>query len=207
MQIDIHEVIDAAATKPFGFMRFDPGPGMGGHCLPVDPFYLSWKARELDFATEFIELAGKVNQTQPYFCVELAERALNEQGKAVKGSKIAVLGVAYKPGVGDTRESPALKIVSRLQQLGADVAYSDPYVPALPACGLTGATLEEALTGADLALIVTAHTGIDHAAVAARVPTIDFRGVTRTVRASARPPAEIYAPLRGGFTQPTEVAA
>jgi UDP-N-acetyl-D-glucosamine dehydrogenase len=207
MQIDIHEVIDAAATKPFGFMRFDPGPGMGGHCLPVDPFYLSWKARELDFATEFIELAGKVNQTQPYFCVELAERALNEQGKAVKGSKIAVLGVAYKPGVGDTRESPALKIVSRLQQLGANVAYSDPYVPALPACGLTGATLEEALTGADLALIVTAHTGIDHAAVAARVPTIDFRGVTRTVRASARPPAEIYAPLRGGFTKPTEVAA
>src|SRR5919112_3597295 len=97
MNIDLHEVIDAAATKPFGFMRFDPGPGMGGHCLPVDPFYLSWKARELDFATEFIELAGKVNQTQPYFCVEQAERALNEQGKAVKCAKIAVLGVACRP--------------------------------------------------------------------------------------------------------------
>jgi UDP-N-acetyl-D-glucosamine dehydrogenase len=207
MDIDIHEVIDAAATKPFGFMRFDPGPGMGGHCLPVDPFYLSWKARELDFATEFIELAGKVNQTQPYFCVELAERALNDQGKAVKGAKVAILGVAYKPGVGDIRESPALKIIARLQALGADVAYTDPHVPALPASGLTSATLEDALTGADLALIVTAHPGIDHAAVAARVPTIDFRGVTRTVRASARPPAEIHAPMRGGFTKPTEVAA
>src|SRR6202007_745710 len=96
MGIDVWEVVDAAGTKPYGFMRFDPGPGMGGHCMPVDPFYLSWRARELDIATEFIELAGKVNQTQPYFCVEQAERALNEQGKAVKGSKIAVLGVAYK---------------------------------------------------------------------------------------------------------------
>ena len=118
MEFDIREVIDAAATKPFGFMRFEPGPGMGGHCLPVDPFYLSWKARELDFATEFIELAGKVNQSQPYFCVEQAERALNEQGKAVRGSKIAVLGVAYKPAVGDIRESPALKIIDRLQSPG-----------------------------------------------------------------------------------------
>ena len=146
MQIDIHEVIDAAATKPFGFMRFDPGPGMG-HCLPVDPFYLSWKARELDFATEFIELAGKVNQSQPYFCVELAERALNDQGKAVRGSRIAVVGVAYKAGIGDTRESPALKIIDRLQALGADVVYTDPYVPVLRASGLTGTTLDEALAG------------------------------------------------------------
>src|SRR6478672_3485382 len=129
MGIDVWEVIDAAATKPYGFMRFDPGPGMGGHCLPVDPFYLSWRAREFDLTPEFIELAGKVNQTQPYFCVEQAERALNDQGKAVKGSKIAVLGVAYKPGVGDIRESPALKIIDRLQALGGEVAYHDPYVP------------------------------------------------------------------------------
>jgi UDP-N-acetyl-D-glucosamine dehydrogenase len=206
MHIDIHEVIDAAATKPFGFMRFDPGPGMGGHCLPVDPFYLSWKARELDFATEFIELAGKVNQTQPYFCVEQAERALNEQGKAVKGSKIAVLGVAYKPGVGDIRESPALKIIDRLQALGAEVAYHDPYVPELKAFELQNTELEQALAGADLALIVTAHPGIDHNSIAASMPTVDFRGVTRTERAAARPPAEMPVP-RAEHQQPMEVAA
>jgi UDP-N-acetyl-D-glucosamine dehydrogenase len=207
MNIDIYEVIDAAATKPFGFMRFDPGPGMGGHCLPVDPFYLSWKARELDFATEFIELAGKVNQTQPYFCVEQAERALNEQGKAVKGSKIAVLGVAYKPGVGDIRESPALKIIDRLQALGADVAYHDPYVPELKAFELHNNDLEQALAGADVALIITAHPGIDHNSIAASVPTVDFRGVTRTQRAVARPPAELPVPRAEQNQQPMEVAA
>jgi UDP-N-acetyl-D-glucosamine dehydrogenase len=206
MEIDIHEVIDAAATKPFGFMRFDPGPGMGGHCLPVDPFYLSWKARELDFATEFIELAGKVNQTQPYFCVEKAERALNEQGKAVKGSKIAVLGVAYKPGVGDIRESPALKIIDRLQALGANVAYHDPYVPELKSFELRNSDLDEALAGADVALIVTAHPGIDHNIIAATVPTVDFRGTTRTQRAVARPPADLPVP-RVMQNQPMEVAA
>jgi UDP-N-acetyl-D-glucosamine dehydrogenase len=204
MQIDIHEVIDASATKPFGFMRFDPGPGMGGHCLPVDPFYLSWKARELDFATEFIELAGKVNQTQPYFCVEKAERALNDQGKAVKGAKIAVLGVAYKPGVGDIRESPALKILDRLQALGAEIAYHDPYVPELRKFELHNTELDQA--GADLALIVTAHPGIDHDRIAAMVPTVDFRGVTRTERAVARPPAELPVP-RVEQNQPMEVAA
>ena len=207
MDFDIREVIDAAATKPFGFMRFDPGPGMGGHCLPVDPFYLSWKARELDFATEFIELAGKVNQSQPYFCVEQAERALNDEGKAVRGSKIAVLGVAYKPAVGDIRESPALKILDRLQALGADIAYHDPYVPELKAYGLRNTPLEEALDGADLALIVTAHPGIDHDHIASTVPTVDFRGVTRRERAAARPPAtELPAP-RALHSEPTEVAA
>jgi UDP-N-acetyl-D-glucosamine dehydrogenase len=206
MGIDIWEVIDAASTKPFGFMRFEPGPGMGGHCLPVDPFYLSWKARELDFATEFIELAGKVNQTQPYFCVEQAERALNEQGKAVKGAKIAVLGVAYKPGVGDIRESPALKIIDRLQSLGAEIAYHDPYVPELKQFELHNTELEKALAGADVALIVTAHPGIDHNHIAAMVPTVDFRGVTRTERAVARPPADLPVP-RVEQTQPMEVAA
>ncbi len=137
MGVDIYEVIDAAATKPFGYMRFEPGPGMGGHCLPVDPFYLSWKAREYDFSTEFIELAGKVNQNMPYVCVERAERALNEQGKAVRGSKIAILGVAYKPAVGDIRESPSLKIIERLQSLGGEVVYHDAFVPELPKFGLT----------------------------------------------------------------------
>jgi UDP-N-acetyl-D-glucosamine dehydrogenase len=207
MQFDIREVIDAAATKPFGFMRFDPGPGMGGHCLPVDPFYLSWKARELDFATEFIELAGKVNQSQPYFCVEQAERALNDEGKAVRGSKIAVLGVAYKPAVGDIRESPALKIIDRLQSLGAEIAYHDPYVPELKAFGLRNTRLEEALDSADLALIVTAHPGIDHDNVAATVTTVDFRGVTRRERAAARPPAVDLPAPRAEQTEPTEVAA
>ena len=150
MDVDIYEVIDAAATKPFGYMRFEPGPGMGGHCLPVDPFYLSWKAREYDFSTEFIELAGKVNQNMPYVCVERAERALNDAGKAVRGSKIAILGVAYKPAVGDIRESPSLKIIERLQSLGGEVVYHDEYVPELTKFGLTNIPLEEALDGADV---------------------------------------------------------
>src|SRR5262249_35186613 len=119
MGIGIWEVIDAAATKPYGFMRFDPGPGMGGHCLPVDPFYLAWRAREFDFVPEFIELAGKTNQAMPYFCVQRIVRALNDAGRVVRGAKVAVLGVSYKPGVGDTRESPALKIISLLREYGA----------------------------------------------------------------------------------------
>ena len=110
-------------------MRFEPGPGMGGHCLPVDPFYLSFKAREHDFYTEFIELAGKINQTQPLFCVRKIERALNDAGKPVKGSRILILGVAYKGGVGDIREAPALKIIRHLRELGAEVSYHDPHVP------------------------------------------------------------------------------
>ena len=118
MGIDIWEVVDAAATKPYGFMRFDPGPGMGGHCLPVDPFYLAWKAREYDMPTEFVELAGEVNQKMPYFCVERIARALNEHSKPVRGSKIAIVGVSYKPGVGDLRESPALKIMRLLAHAG-----------------------------------------------------------------------------------------
>ena len=128
LEIDIWEVIDAAATKPFGFMRFDPGPGMGGHCLPVDPFYLSYKAREHDFYTEFIELAGKTNQNQPAWCVQRIERALNEVSKPVKGSKVLLLGVSYKAGVGDIRESPALKIIGLVRELSGDVCYHDPYV-------------------------------------------------------------------------------
>ena len=184
MGIDIHEVVDAAATKPFGFMRFDPGPGMGGHCLPVDPFYLSWKAREHDLTTEFIELAGKVNQQMPYYCVEKIERALNDMTRPTRGSKVLLLGMSYKPGVGDIRESPALKILSRLLELGADVSYHDPYVPELQRYGLSNTDLDSALAEADLAVIVTAHPGIDHAAIAASMPTVDLRGVTRHVRAA-----------------------
>jgi UDP-N-acetyl-D-glucosamine dehydrogenase len=186
MGIDIREVVDAAATKPYGFMRFDPGPGMGGHCLPVDPFYLTWKAREYDVSTEFIELAGKVNQQMPYFCLEKAERALNDAGKPVRGSRILVLGVAYKAGVGDMRESPALKILRLLRDRGADVAYHDPHVPELPELGLRSAELPAAAEGADLALIVTAHPSVDHRAIteAAQV-TLDLRGITRRLGAAA----------------------
>jgi UDP-N-acetyl-D-glucosamine dehydrogenase len=183
MGIDIWEVVDAAATKPYGFMRFEPGPGMGGHCLPVDPFYLSWRAREFDMTTRFVELAGEVNQQMPYHCVARVERALNAQSKAVNGSKIGVLGVSYKAGVGDTRESPALKIIALLKALGADVHYHDAFVPELREHELHDEPLEDVVDGADLVVIVTAHPDIDHGAIAARVPALlDLRGVTRDVQ-------------------------
>jgi len=183
--IDVWEVIDAAATKPFGFMRFDPGPGMGGHCLPVDPFYLAFKAREHDFYPEFIELAGKVNRAQPAYCVDRIARSLNDDGKAVKGSKILILGVSYKPGVGDIRESPALEMVSLLREMGGEVSYHDPFVPELPELGLISAGLDESLRSADLAAIVTAHPGVDYeAAILAAPRVVDFRGVTRGIDAA-----------------------
>jgi UDP-N-acetyl-D-glucosamine dehydrogenase len=180
MGIDIWEVVDAAATKPYGFMRFEPGPGMGGHCLPVDPFYLSWRAREFDLTTEFIELAGKINQQMPYHCVYKVERVLNDAGKAVKGSRVSLFGVSYKPAVGDLRQSPALKIGALLTALGADLAYYDPYVPAVPDSDLRAVGFEEALDRCDLAMIVTAHPGVDYDAIAERAPLVlDLRGVTR----------------------------
>jgi UDP-N-acetyl-D-glucosamine dehydrogenase len=173
-------VVDAASTKPYGFMRFEPGPGMGGHCLPVDPFYLTWRARQFHFATEFIELAGKINQQMPYHCVERIERALNEVAKPIKGSRIAVLGVSYKGGVGDTRESPALRIMDELASRGGELAYHDPYVAVLPELGLRSLSLEDAVTGADAVVLVTAHPGIDHAAVARDAALfVDLRGATR----------------------------
>jgi UDP-N-acetyl-D-glucosamine dehydrogenase len=181
MGIDIWEVVDAASTKPYGFMPFSPGPGMGGHCLPVDPFYLSWRAREFDIATEFIELAGKVNQQMPYHCVEKAQRALNGAGLSVKGARVAVLGVSYKPGVGDIRESPALKIISLLRAKGADVSYHDPHVPSLAEFSLDSRPLDEAVDDADLTLIVTAHPSVDHDVIAQRARlVVDLRGVTRS---------------------------
>ncbi|HTU78163.1 MAG TPA: nucleotide sugar dehydrogenase [Solirubrobacteraceae bacterium] len=180
MGIDVWEVVDAAATKPYGFMRFEPGPGMGGHCMPVDPFYLSWRAREFDMTTEFIELAGKINQQMPYHCVAKAQRALNDVGMSVKGARVAVVGVSYKPGVGDVRESPALKIISLLKDLGAQVRYHDPHVPSLPELALTSAPLADAVADADLALIVTAHPSVDHELLARRARlVVDLRGVTR----------------------------
>jgi UDP-N-acetyl-D-glucosamine dehydrogenase len=186
LEIDVWEVIDAASTKPFGFMRFDPGPGMGGHCLPIDPFYLAFKAREHDFYPEFIELAGKVNQAQPAFCVERIERTLNQASKPVKGSKILILGASYKSGSGDTRESPALTILRLLAALEADVSYHDPYVAELPELGLTSVDLDRALAATDLAAIVTAHPDVDYAEVVATAPrTLDFRGVTRGIEAES----------------------
>jgi UDP-N-acetyl-D-glucosamine dehydrogenase len=157
---------------------------MGGHCLPVDPFYLAFKAREHDFYPEFIELAGKVNQTQPNFCVERIERSLNAARKPVNGSRILILGVSYKAGVGDIRESPALKIAKRLIELGGEVSYHDPYVPALPELGLASVDLDEALDSTDLAAIVTAHPELDYKEVVSAAPlVVDFRGVTRGIEA------------------------
>jgi UDP-N-acetyl-D-glucosamine dehydrogenase len=184
LDIDVWEVIDAASTKPFGFMRFEPGPGMGGHCLPVDPFYLAFKAREHDFYPEFIELAGKVNQAQPAYCVERIERALNRAGKPVNGSKVLILGAAYKGGSGDTREAPALKIMKLLGVLEADLSYHDPYVPELKDLGLRSVDLDAALREADVVAIVTAHKEIDYAEVVETAPlVVDFRGVTRGITA------------------------
>jgi UDP-N-acetyl-D-glucosamine dehydrogenase len=191
MGIDIWEVIDAASTKPYGFMRFEPGPGMGGHCLPVDPFYLSWKAREHDFSTEFIELAGKVNQHAPYLAVEKVERKLNDMGMPVKGTRIGILGVSYKGGVGDIRESPALKIINRLGQLGAEIAYHDEFVPELTQFDLRSASLDDLCEFADVLVVVTAHPGIDHAGLAEAHEVVDLRGVTRRRRATARPASRV----------------
>ncbi len=184
MGIDVWEVVDAAATKPFGFMRFDPGPGMGGHCLPIDPFYLAFKAREHDFYTEFIELAGKLNQAQPHFCVQKIERTLNDVSKPVRGSRVLLLGVAYKAGVGDLREAPALKIIRRLRELGAEIAYHDPHVPELPEHGLESVDLDGELAAADAVCIVTPHAEVDYERVVREAQLVlDFRGVTRGITA------------------------
>ncbi len=167
MGVDVWEVIDAAATKPFGFMPFRPGPGLGGHCIPIDPFYLTWKAREFDFHTEFIELAGKVNSQMPAFCVSKVARALNSRRKALNGSRVLVIGVAYKADVNDTRESPSLKVIALLENAGAEVSYHDPHVPTLARQGLASVALDDdALHAADVVVVVTAHSGIDWAHMA-----------------------------------------
>jgi len=179
MGIDVWEVIDAAATKPFGFMPFRPGPGLGGHCIPIDPFYLTWKAREFDFHTEFIELAGKVNSQMPAFCVAKVMRALNSRRTALNGSRALVVGVAYKKNVNDTRESPALRIIDLLIAEGAQVAYHDPHVPELATRALASVPLTDELLGAqDVAVIVTDHDGIDWEALVRASPlVVDLRNV------------------------------
>jgi UDP-N-acetyl-D-glucosamine dehydrogenase len=176
MGIDVWEVVDAAATKPFGFMSFKPGPGLGGHCIPIDPFYLTWKAREYGFYTEFIELAGKVNENMPYYCRSLISQALNHgKQRSLKGSKVLVLGVAYKNDIGDTRESPALKLMELLRKAGSDVSYHDPHVPDVN--GERSVALEPSKY--DCVAIVTAHTGIDYDKLVEDAElVVDFRNAT-----------------------------
>jgi UDP-N-acetyl-D-glucosamine dehydrogenase len=178
MGIDVWEVVGAAATKPFGFASFQPGPGLGGHCIPIDPFYLTWKAREYDFYTEFIELAGKVNENMPYYCRSLISQALNHgAGKALSQAKVLVLGVAYKSDIGDMRESPALKIIELLRAAGADVSYHDPFVAHLPDIGLSSVPLEPGAY--DCVTIVTAHSGIDYDRLVDDAGVVvDFRNAT-----------------------------
>ena len=176
MDLDVWEVVEAAETKPFGFMSFKPGPGLGGHCIPIDPFYLTWKAREYDFATEFIDLAGKVNANMPYFCRSLISQALNHGAqKSLKGSRILVLGVAYKSDIDDVRESPAEKIIELLRKAGADVAYHDPHVAEFD--GLRSSDYEPERY--DCVVIVTAHGSIDYDDLVQRAQiVVDLRNAT-----------------------------
>jgi len=189
MGVDIWEVLDAAATKPFGFMRFNPGPGWGGHCIPLDPFYLSWKAREFGLTTRFIELAGEVNVRMHEYVVERLTLALNDRAKPVKGSKVLVLGVAYKKDVADTRESPAFHLIDALFRLGAEVSFHDPFVPVLPVLrewpemeGRASAPLDAAtLQASDAVVLVTDHSSLDYGLILEHAPLIiDTRGAYRS---------------------------
>lgn len=164
MGVDIWEVIEAAKTKPFGFMAFYPGPGLGGHCIPIDPYYLSWKAREYDFHTEFIELSGKVNEQMPYYTLSRLMQALNTRKKALAGSRVLMLGVAYKADIDDVRESPATKIAKMIRDAGADLVYHDPYVPEFD--GMRSIELTpETVASADIVLLITGHRNVDYAMV------------------------------------------
>lgn len=179
MDINIWEVVEAAATKPFGFMPFKPGPGMGGHCIPVDPFYLSWRAKQFGFYTEFIELAGKINRSMPYHVVEWIAGALNSNGRAIRESNVLIVGVAYKEDVPDTRESPALKVIELLEKGGANVSYHDPYVETLEVAGKKYKSREltaEAIRKADCVVILTAHRAIDFGMLLeVKTPVVDTR--------------------------------
>jgi len=189
MRIDIHEVIGAARTKPFGFQAFHPGPGLGGHCIPIDPFYLSWKARAFDFRTRFIELAGEVNTAMPYFVIDRIAVALNEHAKAIKGSKVLVLGLAYKPDVDDLRKSPSLTIIELLREKGDTVACNDPYFPTVGhgrhyALNMTNTLLDDS-SEYDAIVIVTDHSSYDyHAIVEQSRLVLDTRNATRSIESA-----------------------
>jgi len=186
MGIDIHEVIDAAKTKPFGFQAFYPGPGLGGHCIPIDPFYLSWKARQFDFRTRFIELAGEVNINMPYFVIEQLANGLNRFRRSINGSKILVLGLAYKRDIDDLRESPSLTIIELLRDKGANVSYNDPYFPTVGhgrhyALDMTNTPLEN-LGEYDAVIIVTDHSSYDYRAIVEHAQlVVDTRNATRGI--------------------------
>jgi UDP-N-acetyl-D-glucosamine dehydrogenase len=183
MGIDVWEVIDAAATKPFGFMPFYPGPGLGGHCIPIDPFYLSWKAKETGFEARFIELAGQINGSMPYYVVQKIVDSLNDQKKPARGSDILVLGVAYKENIDDVRESPALDVMKLLADKGAFVSYSDPHVPGIDEAGLEMTSVDltpDALAGFDCMVITAAHDAFDYdMIVASGVPIVDARNALK----------------------------
>ncbi len=184
MGIDVWEVIDAAATKPFGFMRFTPGPGVGGHCIPVDPYYLAWRAREFDFVDRFVELAADINYAMPRHVVDLVAEALNDRGRALRGARVGVIGVAFKPNVRDARNSPAADVIAGLRQRGADVAYHDPHVPTFRTADdehLASTGLAELLADSHVVVIVTAHRAVDLDQV---YRTADL--VVDTVNSSAR---------------------
>ncbi len=191
MGVDIWEVLDAAETKPFGFMRFNPGPGWGGHCIPLDPFYLSWKAREYGVTPRFIELAGEVNVEMPRYVIEKLVLALNDRGRPVRGAKVLVLGLAYKRDIDDPRESPAFELIARLLELGAEVSYHDPHIPVAPRMRSwpdlppmeSIALTPQALRAHDAVLIVTDHTTVDYGLVAREAGlVVDTRGVYREPR-------------------------
>ncbi len=188
MNIDLFEVIDAAKTKPFGFQAFYPGPGLGGHCIPIDPFYLSWKAKEFDFHTRFIELAGEINSNMPYFVVENIAEALNQRGKPLRGSRVLILGVAYKRDIDDLRESPSLTILELLQKRGADVAYNDPFFPKVGkgrkyALNMTSTPLEQ-IPDFDCVVVVTDHSQYDYRNIVANAKlVVDTRNATRGIKA------------------------
>jgi UDP-N-acetyl-D-glucosamine dehydrogenase len=194
--LDVWEVIEAAATKPFGFMKFTPGPGLGGHCIPLDPHYLSWKMETLDFKTRMIELASEINARMPAYVVQLVSDALNDESRAVRGSRVLVLGVAYKRDVGDYRESPALEIIHLLKEKGAEVDYHDPFCPVIghddlvPAAvaGMCGVPItDQHLAEADAVVIATDHSAFDYQRIAVQARlVIDTRGVLRGVASRAR---------------------
>jgi UDP-N-acetyl-D-glucosamine dehydrogenase len=189
MDLDVNEVIDAAATKPFGFMPFQPGPGLGGHCIPIDPFYLTWKARQYEFQTRFIELAGEVNTEMPRYVVQRLMESLSDRGRPLKGAKVLVLGIAYKKDVDDMRESPSVRLIELLQERGAQVVYHDPYVPRVPKMRdhrldmVSVPLTDEALESADAVLVATDHSCIDYAHVAERARlVVDTRNACRGVK-------------------------
>ena len=201
MGLDVWEVIDAAATKPFGFMPFRPGPGVGGHCIPVDPYYLSWRARQFDFVDRFVEVAGDINLAMPRHVVDLVAEALNDRGRAVRGAAVGVIGVAFKPNVRDPRNSPAAEIIALLAERGANVAYHDPYIPSFRDArgGMReGVPIQALLAESDVVVVVTPHASIDWARVYEADLIVD---TTNSSRGQIRRSRQVLR-LGAGWTEP-----